>query len=343
MEFEIGHMDMLPTETAFAKTTHENRPSPTHLPQSLILNELQKEAEELQNKLKLNNRRLLLFETENNKLLEEKNKLFFETQQTLEKQQIITEKIEALEIENEKLESENDLLHEKNKSFSQIHQAQLSELKRFTKFHLKIQNVIKPYIQQLKKTAEDLKQELQQTKKINLDLNVKNMELTRKISAENEFFTAKLNSAELDRNQTITCYEEQIHSFSKEIIRLEQENDDFAKEIGRLKKSVEFKNYFENELIKFKRLHQDDQQEMLNLSQKYSALQTQLSEKDQALSMNQEQLKTSETKTQNLDVMLESTRQQLTRQMEHSQTLAERLARLEKLNLNLSQQMQPRI
>ena len=182
MEFEIGHMDMLTTETTFEKITHENRHSPTHLPQSLILNELQKEAEELQNKLKLNNRRLLLFETENNKLLEEKNKLFFETQQTLEKQQIITEKIEALEIENEKLESENDLLHEKNKSFHQINQTQLSELKRFTKFHLKIQNVIKPYIQQLKSTVSDLKQELQQTNKNNSDLNAKNVELKLSVS-----------------------------------------------------------------------------------------------------------------------------------------------------------------
>ncbi len=342
MEFEIGHMDMLPTETLPSELTHQNRHSATQLPQSLILNELQKEAEELQNKLKLNNRRLLLFETENNKLLEEKNKLFFETRQTLEKQQIVIEKITALETENEKLEAENDLLHEKNKSFAQINQAQLAELKRFTKFHLKIQNVIKPYIQQLKATVTTQKQELQHAKKMTSDLNTKNLELMRKISSENEFFAAKLNSAEMDRNQTITCYEEQIHSFSKEIIRLEQENDDFAKEVGRLKKSVEFKNYFENELIKFKRLHQEDQQEILKLSEKYNSLQTQLSEKEQTLSMERELLKVSDTKLQNLEVMLESTRHQLTRQMDHSQTLTERLARLEKLNLNLSQQMQPR-
>ena len=42
--------------------------------------ELYKENEELTNKLKLNYRRLLLFETENNRLLEEKNKLFLSTE-----------------------------------------------------------------------------------------------------------------------------------------------------------------------------------------------------------------------------------------------------------------------
>ena len=341
MEFEISHMDML--DTTASEPSYESRNPLQHVPQSLILNELQKEAEELQNKLKLNNRRLLLFETENNRLIEEKNKLFFETQQSLERQQIVVEKIAALEVENEKIGSENDLLHEKNKSFSQINQAQLSELKRFTKFHLKIQNVIKPYIQQLKATVVNLKQEIQHTKKTNHDLTVKNLELNQKLSAESEFFKAKWSSAEKDRNQMTASYEEQIHSFSKEIIRLEQENDDFAKEVGRLKKSVEFKNYFENELIKFKRLHQTDQQEMLTLSQKYSTLQTQLSEKEQLLSMEREHLKSTDTKLQNTEIVLESTRNQLTRQIEHSKTSSERLARLEKLNLNLSQQMQPKI
>lgn len=339
MDFEIGHLEMLTNNDPLS----ESRQNQTSLlPQSLVLNELQKETEELQNKLRLNNRRLLLFETENNKLIEEKNKLFFEMQNTMEKHQLIVEKINSLENENTELQSANDLLQEKYKSTVQINQTQLTELKRFTKFHLKIQNVIKPYIQQLKISTEKLKQDLTFLNKQNEALTMQNLELSHKLKKDGDFLLNKISSLEHDKSQTITCYEEQIHSFSKEIVRLQQQNDDFSKEIGRLKKSVEFKNYFENELIKFKRVHEDDQREVLLLNEKLNAVCVKLMEKEQAVFLSSEKFKTAEVSLQSSEQILESTRQQLTKQIDHSAILSERLSRLEKLNLNLSQQMHPK-
>ena len=115
MDFEIGHLDIIAADTEPQKrgvTKFENLNS-----QSLVLNELQKDTEELQAKMKLNNRRLLLFETENNKLIEEKNKYFLEMQNLFEKNQLFTEK--ATENEQQMLGflAEISFLEEKNKTF----------------------------------------------------------------------------------------------------------------------------------------------------------------------------------------------------------------------------------
>ncbi len=334
MEFEMAHLDMMNFDQ-----TPEPRQVPDSYPQSVVFNELQKEMEELQNKLKLNNRRLILFETENNRLLEEKNKLFFIMQNTMEKNQIIIEKISGLEDENTKLQATNALLAEKTNSLEQVNKTQMSELKRFTKFHLKIQNVIKPYIEQLKNSVENLKQENRQTKAQLKYSTDSSLQKESKALEEISLLAGKIKSMESDRTHTIASYEEQIHSFSKEILRLGQQNDDFAKEIGRLKKSVEFKNYYENELIKFKRIHEDDQRDVIVLNEKLNAMCVNLAEKEQTISFTNEKLNSCNSNQQALDHLLETTRLQLSKQISHSDVLTERLNRLEKLNLNLSQQM----
>lgn len=337
MDFEIGHLDMVDSDTI------PSRPEPSTTPlasQSLILNELQKETEELQNKLKLNNRRLLLFETENNKLIEEKNKFFFEMQNLSEKNKILVEKMQLLEVGNNDLSQAHALMSEKNQNLKKINQTQLLELKRFTKFHLKIQNVIKPYIAQLKNSVIDLKNELALVK-------INNQELHGHLRTEQQNhiedvrgLNAKVEALEKDKRHTIATYEEQIHSFSKEIIRLESESTDAKNEVNRLKKAVEFKNYFENELIKFKRIHEEDQRDIYTLKEKINTLTVQLTDVTETSTRNLEKFKATENELYSKDHLLETTRAQLANALERTETLTERLSRLEKLNLNLSQQMQ---
>jgi len=164
-------------------------------------------------------------------------------------------------------------------------------------------------------------------------------ELEQKIADQTSLYTQKLTSFEIDKNQIISTYEEQIHSFSKEIIHLEHKNEDLAKEVARLKKAVEFKNYFENELIKFKRIHEDDQREILNFKDKLNSVEVRLIQSEQLASTSVEKLKSTENQLMNSEQLLETTRHQLAKQIDHANLLNERLARLEKLNLNLSQQM----
>lgn len=339
MEFEMGHLDIIQVDADKNKNLRHSSEFNGISSQSIVLNELQKETEELQNKLKLNHRRLLLFETENNKLIEEKNKLFFETQNLFEKNQLLTEKNTELLNQFLDYQKQNELLNEKNESFLKINLNQARELKRFTKFHLKVQNSVKPYLQKLKDTCYELKTELSKTHEENQHLLNHNNKLLTQIESQQVFVTQKINSMEIDKNQTITSYEEQIHSFSKEIIHLEQLKDDYAKEIARLKKAVEFKNYFENELIKFKRIHEDDQREILELKNIITQLDVKVIASEQQSSECLEKLKSTENQLLNTSQLLETTRDQLTKNLDHSNTLTERFSRLEKLNLNLSQQM----
>ncbi len=343
MEFEIGHLDIITADsepqqrhTANYAAKFENLNS-----QSLVLNELQKDTEELQAKMKLNNRRLLLFETENNKLIEEKNKYFFEMQNLFEKNQLFAEKAAEHEQQMSAFHAEIAFLEEKNKTFEKINLSQSSELKRFTKFHLKIQNVIKPYLQQLKTTCSEQKEQLSKAQNLNLQLKTHLADSTQKFQGTQQALNEKIAGMEQDKTRTIATYEEQIHSFSKEIIHLEQQNEDLAKDVARLKKACEFKNYFENELIKFKRIHEDDQRETLSLKDKLNSVEVRLIESEQAAGASLEKLKLSENQLHHSTQMLEAAREQLLRSLDNAQLLTERLARLEKLNLNLSQQMHP--
>jgi len=336
MDFEIGHLDLLDPQTESRNQSISIPPAP----QSVVLNELQKETEELQNKLKLNTRRLLLFETENNKLIEEKNKFFFEMQNLVEKNKLLTEKMQLLQVENSDLGQAHALLSEKNQSLKKINQTQLADLKRFTKFHLKIQNVIKPYINQLKETLSQTKLELSRAQKNNEEL-ILNLRHEQQGRAEDiQMLQLKISSLEKDKVATIANYEEQIHSFSKEIIRLEQNVIEAKDEVNRLKKANEFKNYFENELIKFKRIHEEDQREIYLLKEKNTSIEVQLTESSQNSSLHAEKITSLQNELMNKEHLLETTRAQLAQNIQHAELLTERLARLEKLNLNLSQQMQ---
>lgn len=339
MDFEIGHLDMLDSAPS-ARETQSTQILNSH---SLILNDLQKETEELQNKLKLNNRRLLLFETENNKLMEEKNKFFFEMQNLTERNKILIEKMQSLESENTDLGEAHSLMSEKNQSLKAINHSQLLDLKRFTKFHLKIQNVIKPYINQLKNSNNELKHNLSRSEQNVEELKQALQHAQQSRAQEVHELNSKLNSMEKDKRHTIANYEEQIHSFSKEIIRLESLSTDSMNEVSRLKKAVEFKNYFENELIKFKRIHEEDQREILSCKEKITSVSIQFDQLNETSSMAFEKLKSTETELMNKEQLLETTRSQLANTIERSDLLTERLGRLEKLNLNLSQQMQQKI
>lgn len=341
MDFELRNLEMIENSmNPMASSSPASSVSPEVIKtQSLILNELQKENEELQNKLKLNYRRLLLFEAENNKLLEEKNKHFFEAQTHIEKTQILTERNQELEEENEEFDGKLQLLNEKVYTLDKINSTQLNEIKRFAKFHLKIQNVVKPYIVQLKNqlatTKKDLVSalhELEMFKRLNQDLTKANTDLIEQKEAEAKIY-------QIDKNDLTRSYEEQIHSFSKEILHQQNQNEILSKEIARLKKAVEFKNYFENEVIKFKRIHEDDLFQIQKLTDQKNELETQMMGKNETLATLQIELNKIKAQLEEKETLLDVTRKQLAKQLDESVLTNERLNRLEKLNNQLSREM----
>ncbi len=334
MDFELKNLEMI--ENSTNPISHHHDGIKNH---SMILNEIQKENEELQNKLKLNYRRLLLFEAENNKLMEEKNKYFFEAQNNIERTTLLAEKNAELENENSEFDQKIQLLNEKVYTFEKINRSQFNEIKRFAKFHLKIQNVVKPYIYELKnqlsqaqKELVSLKSEIQMYKNLNEELDSKNTALNEQRDTETKIY-------QIDKNAMTSSYEEQIHSFSKEILDQQNQTEGLRKEISRLKKAVEFKNYYENEVIKFKRIHEEDQVRFQLLLDQNNFTETQLLNKEQTLAQIQIELGHVRSRLEEKESNLETTRKQLAKQLDQSVLTNERLDRLEKLNNQLSREM----
>jgi hypothetical protein len=346
MEFEINDLEILDNSQASNPTSalissqQARSGMMTNLTQnSLILNELHKENEELQNKLKLNYRRLLLFETENNKLIEEKNKFFFENQDYYQKNQLLSEKNAELEAQNSLNETQQKLLSEKISSYEKINKTQLLEIKRFSKFHTKIQDVVKPFIVQLKKQVQELTDELTQAKKVNGNLVATYKEFCKKMELDLNQKTNEILGLHAEKNSIVQTYEEQIHSFSKEIVDLQSQNENHLKEISRLKKAIEFKNYFENEVIRFKRIHEEDQVKINEQTQKRAMAEAQILSLEQSLQEVRATLGSKQNKIQDLEANLEVTRVQFSKKIDELNTTYERVNRLEKLNNQLSQEM----
>lgn len=344
MEFEIRDLEMLDSSENSTSLTPPQTADKTHASSaltanSLVLKEMHKENEELQNKLKLNYRRLLLFETENNKLVEEKNKFFFEAQSYLQKNQLLTEQNEELEKQHTLAVRNFQLMSEKVASLDAINRTQLSEIRRFSKFHGKIQAVVKPFIIQLKKQIHDLTQQLKQTQIANSNLSSNFHEFIKKAELEMTQNKNEILNLQNEKTGLTRIYEEQIHSFSKEILELQARKEAADQEVARLKKSVEFKNYFENELIRFKRTHEEDQIKLGTLTQRIAELEAKgLAQQQELMELRAESLQLKNIR-HDLECQLEATRSQLAKKLDEASILNERMARLEKLNTQLSREL----
>lgn len=332
MDFQLKDYDIIEEDNH----QYKSESAPT---QSAILDELTKENEDLQNKLKLNYRRLLLFETENNKLNEEKNALYFQAKTQVEKAHLLEEKNIQYEKENKNLLSELAKLNEKTYALEKINYTQLNEIKRFSKFHLKIQNVVKPYILQLKKSLTTTQNSLTQAIKQIEILKISNQDLDKKLKTQIDKNEKMAKIFQIDKNNFIQNYEEQIHSFSKEILDQQIQNENLTKEVARLKKSIEFKNYYENELIKFKRIHEEESLKNNQLVDLKNSHETQILNLESSLSIATNELNRTKTQLDEKDYLLENTRKQLSKQIDETNQIHERLNRLEKLNNQLSREM----
>ncbi len=332
MEFSLDHLEIVQNPSS-ARLNAQPAVSEN---QSAVLDDLSSQIEDLQNKLKLNYRKLLLFETENQKLIQEKNKLYFEVKNYHEKFEILSEKNENLELHTERIEGQYKISHEKYLAYEKLCETQSVDLKRLSKFHLKIKDIIKPYVQSLKTQIETLENDLKKTQQMSSSFEKLNNENIIQIQHLKQNVDLQKNKAENEKTNFIQSYEEQIHFLSKEILQYQQKNETLESEIFKQKKMNENKNYIENELIRFKRLQESDQADLtalklknLNLENDFSKFQTEQAElknKMSALQIENNQL------AQNLD----ATRAQLTQKMDELEKCHLRLKMLEKLNTNLS-------
>lgn len=346
MEFSLDHLQItseiandithVPARRSSTQTKSSFQ-SEVQTNSSAVLEDLSSQIEDLQNKLKLNYRKLLLFETENEKLIQEKNKLYFDVKNTQEKFEILSDKNESLEAYSQDIESKYKSSHEKYLAFEKLCETQSIDLKRLSKFHLKIKDIIKPYVQSLKTQIEQLTADLHKAQTMSSSFEQLNSENILQVQYLKQNIDQQKNKFETEKSNFIQSYEEQIHFLSKEIIQYQQKNEILQSEVFKLKKMNENKNFLENELIKFKRSQEDDQIIITDLKLKLNQFEntTNLIKFENSESKNK--ISALESESHRLSQSLESTRAQLNTKIDELEKMHLRLKMLEKLNTNLSQ------
>jgi len=350
MDFELKHLEILPGDSeesrhSIQKTTStppKFRPtlSASHSQgvsqNSLVVEDLTQQIEDLQNRLKVNYKKMVIYEAENQKLIQEKNSLFFENKELAEKSDLVTEKNKKLLSYSNELEIEVDKLTYQNEASLKLIETQKIDLNRLTKFHLKIKNVIKPYVENLKQKISELNMlATQQVKIINSNENmIRNLE--NEIESQKSKFESTTQQNNREKNMLIQGYEEQIHFLSKEIVAEQEKTLDLQNENLKLKKQLETKHFIENELIRFKRSHDDQLQSIHTLKLKVHELEEEI----MLMKSNENDLKLENNKlvtsNEQLQSVLDSTRVQLNTKLNELETLSLRLKMFEKLNTNLS-------
>lgn len=335
--FELEHMDIEQSGPSMGIATHNHSNHQIDVPHdSIVLDELSKQVEDLQTKLKLSYRKLFLFETENQKITKEKNFFFYEKSNLEEQLKITSEKAENLFTYSKELEQDLLQTTEKMNAYENLNETQAKDLRRLTKFYSKIQDVIKPYVQKMKTDLATQETENTKLSKVNFQY----LELTEALNKTNQELTEKNDQQarqfEFEKKNIVSSYEEQIHFLSKEIVEFQQQIAFAESEILRLKKSNETKNFIENELVKFKRTHSEDQNTIGALKIKQNEMENCHSSVVFDLADLKNKFAVISEEHENQKTILDATRRQLTQKIEDNERLELRLKMLERLNSHLS-------
>jgi chromosome segregation ATPase len=332
MDFELKHMEMIQAETTAARNSDNTRA----IGSSQVLEELNQQVEELQNKLKVSYRKLLLYETENQKLIQEKNAFFFENKVYAEHNALLVEKNRTLQTTHDDMVATIEKKTHKIEIAEKLIEAQKTDLTRLSKFHEKVKNIIKPFIQNLKDQNAVLTADVEIKTRTIAHLEAYQAELTVRVNALQAQAESDRTTYGREKSALIQSYEEQIHFLSKEIVEQQQRTHDANNENLRLKKQCETKHFVENELVKYKRLQDDNIQTVNSLRLKESELQRQLTEIQVAESNAKNQITGLAAELESNKELLDATRRQLSLKITEVEDLTLRLKMLEKLNSNLS-------
>lgn len=303
---------------------------------SLILKDLFEEVDQLREKIKLNQRQLLFLESENNRLLQEKNKFFFESKNVSEKLKMLIEKNDALSFSFDTLKNKHELLEQKEHALKSLLNTQSIDLQRMSKFYLKIKNVIKPYIFNLKKKIKELTESQQNQESKIGELQGSLTDTLSKLTYLQSDFEKSKKSYQIEKSDLIKSYEEQLHDLAKEIVEVKNIENETRSENHRLKKNLENKYALENELIKSKR-------DITELNEKNIQLEMSNTKNDHLLTTLQNDLLSVKQKLIQSDSLqdqknltIESLRSQLAAKIDEVEKMSLRIKMFEKLNLNLS-------
>jgi chromosome segregation ATPase len=319
---------------------------PADIRKTSTVDALISQNEDLMARLKVTLLRLSAIEDENSALNSEISELkkSFSTQSDL--MMIWKEKEKNWKEKNNQLEKEIKVFHERFPDFQKME----SQIERYKKYQDRVKSTIKPYLQQLKDYAHSLHLQIQS---LNQDLDQKDSEISKlklqietlkdESSHREQFYT-------MTQNELVSSFEKDRDQLQHEIKNLQEISNVLELKAQKLDRAIERQDELENLVISLRRSKEEsiasNQNELENLRESQRELKSENNElrmlsQDlrQQLSNLQQESHEINNRRDALDEQVTNLRYMWGQKCEENEKLKISLSSLEKLNAELSTQL----
>jgi chromosome segregation ATPase len=326
----------------------------SHLPKDILksstVENLISQNDDLMTRLKLSLRRLATLENENHKLADEAQKARMSQSAVADQMMIFKEKDQLWKQKLTQAEKDRDIHVEKTRGLQTKVEKLANEVERYHKYHDRIKNQVKPYIQQLKEYSRALESKNQALNADHQRAEAQISDLRHQIVEVTKNSKLQIELREKSAHEMVQYYEQQVQTQAQELKKLEDLNKDLEIKALRLNKSLEKQDELENQLVETMRSKEEIktrlEQEIVRLQDKASDLHRsntryeleQADLRDLAMS-NEIAIKNLQKENVDLTQQLDSLRYMWNAKVEETEKTRAALQSLERLNVDLSQKV----
>lgn len=318
------------------------------------LESLISQNEDLMARLKITLRRLSILESENKKIVDENNRIMrnfnaYNDQLLIykEKDKIWRNKLDQVDAERQQAIEKVTIIESKNNQYE-------AESLRFHKYHEKIKNQVKPYIQQLKEYSKSVSFENEELRQKNIDNEYLIKDLRTQIEAIIKNAQEQIEITDKKYTDMVQFYEDQMIQINHILSEYQEKEEAFRLQTLKLNAYKEKLDLLENEIVLTKR--SKDDMKMLHESETSKNQQriTELSRHNQKLGIEHADLQLRVTEDQKTLTLLTNERNHFKEQLEslrfmwtskndENEKNKSTIEALEKLNIELSRKLSENI
>jgi chromosome segregation ATPase len=355
---EVKDLDHLPEMFQIKTTLPDELPPavqrekfPAELLRSSTIENLISQNEELMSRLKVTLRRLAHIENENQRLVAETQKEQMKAATASEQLMIFREKDQIWKIKITELEKAKDIIQEKLITLQNMYTISQAQVERHQKYHDRIKNHVKPFVQELKKYSKSLENKIQGMQGEIDKREAQISDLRHQIIEISKNSSIQIENLERSNWQLSEQYENTLHQLTQSNEELKSSNADLTLKVEKANALQERADQFENETVELKRKIQlmterhefameSAHQQIKERSKEYSYLAVEHQDVVQKLLEEIETRKNLEKQVYDLRHQLDSLRYMWNSKNDENEKLRQSLEALEKLNVDLSAKLQ---
>ncbi len=355
---EVSELDFLPDSNQSRTALPDHLPvpvqrdrMPAELLRSATIESLISQNEDLMARLKVTLRRLALIENENQRLSAETSTEKKMASQATDRVLVMKEKDDLWKAKVDDLEKTKETIQQKLLSLQNIYQITKGQVDRLQKYHDRIRNHVKPFVQELKKYSKSLEQ---RTEDLQANLDKKDAQLSDlrfQIVEISKHSKHQIEILEKKNWQVTEHFEILNQQVIQESSQLKELNTTLSEKVERLQVFKERADHLENENIELRRRieasnerHQSDLVEVQAQSQNQSSELVRLTVEHQdakdRLMEEFEYRQKLEKETFDLRHQLDGLRFMWNAKNDENEKLRQAQGALEKLNIDLSAKLQ---